>query len=379
MVIGIEARQAFTKKRTGVENYAYEIIKHLIKIDQTNQYRLYYQDESFDPIAEGFEGPNVKLIHIGLPRLWTQIGLAWEVIKHPPDVLFMPEHTMPVVRRPGQKVVNTIHDLGAEYLPQYHKFPHKYYLNMMTVYAVNHADKLLAVSESTKNDLVKRLGAREKKIEVVYEGFEKETFHPAEKEEQKKISEVIKKYNIGIKEYMLFVGTVQPRKNLERLIEAFSSIADQIANVDLVIGGGKGWLSDEIYAAPKKFDVEGRVKFIGFADSADLPALYHGASLLTLPSLYEGFGLPVVEAMASGTPVVVSQSSSLPEVVGSAGVIVDPLDVNSIAEGLLKVLKDDKLAKELSEKGLKQAEKFGWDKAATQTLEILEKIGRKHE
>lgn len=343
------------------------------------------------------------IIEISFPRLWTQVGLAKEVLFNPPDVLFVPAHTLPVIRRPDLKTVVTIHDLGYEYLPQYHRFPQKLYLNKSTEYAVKNASHLIAVSEATKNDLINKLGCPKEKITVVYEGFDKDKFsvNSKQKTENIKSLKLLRSLNIT-RPYILFVGTLQPRKNIERLIEAFSVLChperspdvrrdesrdlSQIKSVErdsspakrvqndkigLVIAGSKGWLYEDILSAPKRFGIEDRVKFLGYTKEDDLPTLYQNALCFCLPSLFEGFGLPVLEAMACGCPVVVSNTSSLPEVAGEAGLYVNPLDAKDIAQKLKLIIENGKLRTELSAKGLKQAQMFSWEKAARETIKVL--------
>ncbi len=393
MKIGIDASRAFVKDRTGTENYSYQLICAMLVLDKKNDYVLYHRnivlsapsDEIFFRRQSTFSSLNVptpQKIHqpsrkpsletkiISFPRLWTQIGLAREVLINPPDVLFVPAHTLPVIRRPGLKTVVTIHDLGYEYLPQYHKFPHKLYLNKSTEYAVKHATHLIAVSQATENDLINKMGCPKDKITVIYEGFDEKKFKPDSNRHSGKSRSAGRIQNLP---YILFVGTLQPRKNIERLIEAFSLIK---TDIQLVIAGNKGWLYDDILSAPKRFGVEKRVKFLGYTKEEDLPTLYQNALCFCLPSLFEGFGLPVLEAMACGCPVIVSNSSSLPEVAGEAGIYVNPLNVNDIAEKLKLIIENGKLRMEISKKSLIQAKKFSWEKCARETIKVLESVGK---
>jgi len=272
----------------------------------------------------------------------------------------------------------TIHDLGYEYLPQYHEFPQKYYLNWSTVYAVKNATRLIAVSKATKNDLIKKLHCPSRKIEVVYEGVEVERFQ--KKYSDGEVKEVLGKYGIS-GDYVLSVGTVQPRKNYKRLIQAFNKFLGYglrvtgFQNLQLIIVGKKGWMWEEILAEPKRLGIEGRVKFLEYVSDEDLPIIYQKAKCFVLPSLYEGFGLPVLEAMAAGCPVVASNTSSLPEVVREAGILVDPYNIDSIAEGITEILRyEDMEIQEMRKKGLERAREFSWEKAAGETLEIFKII-----
>ncbi len=364
MKIGIDASKISISQKTGTENYAYNLIRELLRLDHRNDYILYLREDPPDFVKDH---PNVSTKKIPLPRLWTQAGLASEVLFSPPDVLFVPAHTMPVVHRPGLKTVVTIHDLGAEFLEQYHQFPQKLYLNRSTEYVAKFASHLIAVSEATKKDLTDKLTVNPERVSVIYEGWDRELFHKPTIAEVRIIRE---KYRL-IDDYLIFVGTIQPRKNLERLIEAFAKAK---IGLDLVLVGKKGWLSEPIYNAPKKFGVSDRVKFLGHVPSADLPGLYGGARALTFPSLYEGFGLPVLEALACGTVVLTSDSTSLPEVGGEAALYVNPLDMSSIRRGIEDIATNNKLRDKLLSEGINQVQKFSWDKAAKETLAVFEKV-----
>jgi glycosyltransferase involved in cell wall biosynthesis len=287
----------------------------------------------------------------------------------PPDLLFVPAHVLPIVH-PHRSVV-TVHDLGYLYYPQAHRLLDRLYLDLSTRYNARAASHLIADSSATKRDLIERYGTAPDKITVVYPGYDNTAFRPVRDEEA--IKAVKTKYNIA-GDYILFVGTLQPRKNLTRLIEAFSNPQYPISNIQLLISGKKGWLYEAIFQRVEELELAGRVVFTGYVPEAELPALLSGARLFILPSLYEGFGLPVLEAMACGTPVVCSNVSSLPEVAGDAAVLVDPLDVEGLAAAMERVLGDEELRAELIERGFEQARKFSWEKCARETLDVLENV-----
>ncbi len=280
----------------------------------------------------------------------------------------------------------TIHDLGARFLPNYHKFPQKYYLNFATEYAIRHANRIVAVSEYTKKDLINEFhpsggrislhptGEIGEKIKVVYEGYDQELFYPRSEEE---VVRVKAKYGIN-GDYFLFVGTIQPRKNLMKLIEAFSLVFKPFARpglANLVLAGAPGWLYDEIYKAPEKFGVEERVKFPGKVPDEDLPALMSGCKAFVFPSLYEGFGLSLLEAMACGAVTVTSNVTSLPEVGGEAPFYVDPNNIDEIAqalEGVLKLTPEE--SERIKNRSLNQAKKFSWQESAQQILSLIDSM-----
>lgn len=351
MVIGFDASRAFIEGRTGTENYSFQLLKSLSEIDRKNNYIVYTRSG----ITEDWP-KNFKFKKIAWPRLWTQGGLALQTFKDRLDVLFVPAHTLPLLRRPGLKTVVTVHDLGSEYLPSMHQLKQRLYLSFMQKHQLQTATKIIAVSNHTKVDLIKRVGVDPEKIQVIYEGFDKTLFKPSTNDQPKN--------------YFLFVGTVQPRKNLERLIQAFSR---QSSVVSLIIAGSKGWLSDEIYELPKKLGIEDRVKFLGYVPDKDLPALYSGAIAFTFPSLFEGFGLPILEAQACGCPVLTSNVSSMPEIAGKKAIYVDPYDVDDIVKGMNR-LQAIGYRQQLIKAGFENVSRFSWEKCAVETLEVLEKV-----
>ncbi len=365
MLIGIDASRATTAEKTGTENYSWNLIKALAKIEKKNHYILY-----FNKVPQFLEigGPNFSARVIKAPRMWTQGRLAFECLINPPDVLFVPAHTIPVIRRPSLKTVVTIHDLGAEFLPVYHRFPQKFYLNWSTSYVAKHATHLLAVSKSTKKDLMKQFGVEEKRVSVVHEGIDTEVFS---KRNAKEVEITKQKYGLN-RRYILFVGTIQPRKNLVGLIQAFSKA--KLRNTDLVLAGGRGWLDSDIYPSPEKQGIENRVKFLGFIPDEDLPALYSGAAAFTFPSLYEGFGLPILEAFACEVPVLTSKGGATEEIAGGAALLINPKNVDDISDGLRKVVEDHTLRASLIKKGQERVGQFSWEKTAIETLKVLEKV-----
>lgn len=371
MHIGIDASRITTKQRTGTENYTYNLVKALAEVDRINHYTLYF---NHIPAIPPVNHANFFSRSIPLPRLWTQVRLALEMWQHPPDLLFVPAHTLPLLRPKKLKTVVTIHDLGVEYLKEYHQFPHKLYLNKSTVYATKYADGIIAVSESTRRDLVEKLNCNPDKIQVIYEGFDPTHYYPRTEKEINKIKD---KFNIK-NDYLLFVGTIQPRKNLLRLIQAFDMLIkthpEKTSNLMLVIAGKKGWLYEDILVEAAKRNIDERVKFVGHVLDGDLPALYSGARAFVFPSLYEGFGLPVLEAFATKTPVLTANTSSLPEVAGEGAILVDPNSTIEMAEGMYQIVSDHKLREQLISKSEVQLKKFSWKKTAQQTRDFLERV-----
>lgn len=378
MTIGIDGSRAFIKGRTGTENYSYQLLRHLSYIDIENQYLIYIKKSQISKFKSQNFPANFKYQVIGLSRLWTQIGLAFRTFIDPIDVLFVPSHTLPLLRRPGLKTVITVHDLGAEYLPVLHQLKQVLYLKLMTHYQLKTANKIISVSKATKKDLMKRIGIADKKISVIYEGVDKAVFKKMPKDI---VNDIVKKYDIVREKYFLFVGTIQPRKNLERLIKAFAKFLEGLEGREeregldnsfkLVLVGGKGWKSDSIYRMSKELGIEDRVRFLGRIPDEDLAGLYNGALALTYPSLFEGFGLPIVEAFACGCPVITSNSSSMPEVAGNAAILVNPYEQGEIFKAMRQIHNSEVLRNKMIQKGILCCKQFDWKTTVKRTIEVI--------
>ncbi|MBI2025951.1 MAG: glycosyltransferase family 4 protein, partial [Candidatus Levybacteria bacterium] len=283
-----------------------------------------------------------------------------------PDIFFTPTHYAPRFSRVPTAI--SIMDLSFIHFPNLFVKKDLYQLVNWTRYSVKNASKIFTISESSKSDIIDVYGVGKDKIHVTYPGIKE-----AVNVRILTMDDLRKKFGID-KNYILFVGTLQPRKNIVKLIEAFSKIERE--NLILVIVGKKGWLYEDILSAPQKFNVSDRVKFLDFVQDQDLPSLYKNALCFVLPSLYEGFGLPILEAMKYGCPVLTSNVSSLPEAGGEAAIYFDPQDANDIKEKIEKVINSPKLRDEMIEKGKQQVKKFSWEKTARQTLQVLEDLGK---
>lgn len=374
MLIGIDASRATVARRTGTENYALNLIRSLLDLwggmTSRPHIRLYFREPP--PTGLFPVGDDVEQRVIPCPRLWTHLRLAWEMRRCPPDLLFVPAHVLPPIRPPRTLV--TVHDLGYRHFPQAHRFLDRLYLDLSTRWNARAATCVLADSEATKADLVREYGTPADKIHVVYPGRD-EALRRVEDPEA--IAAAKAKYGIAAG-YTLYVGTLQPRKNLTRLVEAFILLNSQFAirNLQLVIAGRKGWLYDEIFARVKALGLTDKVVFTGYVTDADLPALMSGACLFAFPSLYEGFGFPVLEAMSCGLPVVCANTSSLPEVAGDAALLIDPLDTTALAAAMARLLTDESLRATLVARGYAQVQRFSWQRAAQEVMAIIEEIAR---
>jgi glycosyltransferase involved in cell wall biosynthesis len=391
MYIGFDGSRAFQDNKTGTENYSYNLLKALSEIDKRNTYVVYLRSIGIQVLAVKGWPKNFKFKIINWPRFWTQLGLAKQTLTDNLDVLFIPSHTLPLIRRPGLKTIVTVHDLGSEYLPTMHQLKQRLYLSLMQKYQLKTATKLIAVSNSTRDDLVKKVGIEVGKVEVVYEGYDRILFKPIIGDT---LVSTLRHYGLQMQNYFLFVGTVQPRKNLERVIRAFgnfiknheSRIMNQGRNKkdhnskfiihnsvrNLVIAGSKGWLSDEIYQLPKDLGIEKRVKFLGYVPDKNLPGLYSGARALIFPSLFEGFGLPIIEAQACNCPVITSNISSMPEIASKGALFVNPYSIDDIVKRMNEVQSSNLKVQRLINAGMENVKRFSWEKAARETISILE-------
>lgn len=305
-----------------------------------------------------------KLVVIPWRRAWTHLRFAGALWATRPDVCFVPAHTLPGLF-PGKAVV-TVHDLGYKHFPSAHPITQRAYLDMTTAYSQRRATLVLADSRATAADLRRFYGTPEEKIRILYPGVDADTLQIKAND----ISRVRDRHRLP-QRYFLFIGTLQPRKNVQGLVRAFELWQQQVADVEteLVLAGGKGWLFDESWLS----GVE-RVRTLGYIEDSDKGALMSGALALVFPSFYEGFGFPVVEAMICGTPVIASDSSSLPELVGEAGLLVDPHDVNAISAAMRQCSDDSKLRESLIRKGKQQAAAFTWQRAAKQLHVVFDEI-----
>ena len=356
LTIGIDASRAIIARRTGTEAYSLQLIQSLLELGSDHRFRLYFNQP---PPGDLFPaGANVERRAIPFPRLWTHVRLAAELMQNRPDILYVPSHVLPFVF-PGPAVV-TVHDLGYLHFPQAHRLLDRWYLALTTRRNVRQATTIIADSEATRRDLVTHYGAKEDTIAVVYPGVDAALRTVSDPD---RLAAVRTRYGIQ-SDYLLYLGTLQPRKNLIRLIDAVAALPAR----QLVLAGKPGWLSDAIVKRAR----EAGVILTGFVPDEDKAALLSGAAAFLFPSLYEGFGFPVLEAMACGTPVICSNSSSLPEVAGDAALLVDPLDTAGITAAIERLLADHQLRDELVQRGKINIRRFSWRRCAQQVLKIVE-------
>ena len=366
MKIGIDTRELAGKK-AGIGWYIFHVLSNLLQIDSKNTYVAYSSKQIDFP-----DFPNLKKIVVPKDGLSWHLETAKRIVKDDIDIYW--SISSPIVPALTKvPTIYTIHDLTNIFYPQYHKLKGRLIDKLFLAKAVKKTNKIIAISDATKKDIVKLFPSTQEKISVTHLGYDK-VFKPLPKKE---IETHLEKYKLN-SGYVLYVGTLEPRKNIETILKAYSLIDSGVQNMHpLVIVGKKGWKYEKIFEVFKELGLKEKVRFLDYLDFEDLPALYNGASVFVFPSFYEGFGLPPLEAMACGTPVITSNVSSLPEVVEDSGILVDPLDTELIAKNIEAILTDNDLRFELSEKAIKQSSKFSWGKTAKQTLNILSQQNHK--
>ncbi|MEM8532607.1 MAG: glycosyltransferase family 1 protein [Chloroflexota bacterium] len=365
--IAIDVSRLAVTNRTGTEHYTYELLGALARQDRRSQYTLYCNQRlvRLPPL-----GPNFGLRRIPFPRLWTHARLSAEVLAQPPDVLFIPAHVLPLgapLRRNMHTVV-TVHDLGYMHFPSSHTRAQRLYLRLSTLWSARVATQIIAISNATCHDLIRFTGISSDKVTTIHHGVSAQ-FHATE---DVATTAVRQKYGID-GDYFLYLGTIQPRKNILRLIDAFASIKAGIRPLRLVIAGKPGWLTQSIEQRATERGVADRVHFIGYVADADRTPLLRGAIGFVFPSLYEGFGMPILEAMQCGTPVITSTTSALPEVAGDAAILVNPGYTNAIAAAMIQLASNTQLREDLRRRGFARVRHFTWDRCAEQTLQTLQK------
>lgn len=369
MTIGVDGNEANNETRVGIGSYAYFVISEMARALGEAKLKVYLKKK---PLPDMPRNEGVSYDTFGPSRLWTQFALPLKLLhdRGKINVFFSPSHYSP--RFSPVPVAISVMDLSYLHFPETFAKKDLLQLKAWTKYSVKKARAIFTISDASRNDIIKEYGVSKDSVFVTYPGVRAIPVLKPVVYSGKMLKE---KYNIGDK-YFLFVGTLQPRKNIVRLIEAFSKLRQKSGENDLqlVIVGKKGWLYDEILAAPEKYDVAKSVVFVDFVPDEDLPSLYKNAICFVLPSLYEGFGLPVLEAMDNDCAVITSDVSSLPEAGGSAALYVNPTDTEDIYKKMRLILEDTSLRKKLIEKGKEQVKKFSWEKTARQTLDVLQKI-----
>lgn len=371
MRIAIDAHSVGAKLG-GNESYAVNLVEALAQIDRANDYTLFVTTgEAFERFHQRWPNFKVQTTLPHTPLIRIPLTLSAELRKHPVDVLHVQFTAPPFCPCP---VVVSIHDLSFEHLPQTFNRRSRTQLRLTVRHSARRADRILTLSEHTRRDVIATYGIDPNRVEAIPLAA---PAHFGPVDDVRELQRVRHSYGIN-GDYILSVGSIQPRKNLVRLVQAYAQLKSKLQEKlpKLVLVGKRAWLYDETLRTLEASGVQDLVVLTGYVPDADLPALYSGALCFVYPSFFEGFGLPPLEAMKCGTPVLVGNATSLPEVVGDAGLTVDPYDVDAIAGGLEKLINDSALRKILSVKGRERAEMFDWRETARRTLRVYEQVGK---
>lgn len=383
MRIGIDIRCLAEGKRTGVEEYTLALLRELFEYDQENEYILFFNAwrhpapdfswvEQYPRVTlKVFHIPN-KLLNLSLwyfnfPKLDRLVGGT--------DVFFLPNLNFAAVSK-KTKLVVTAHDLSFELFPETFSLKQRvwhYLVNFRSL--VRRADRVIAVSESTKGDLVSEYVISPEKVVAIPSGIDSR-FKRLDRNDPE-LLRVKEKYGLPYR-FILYLGTFEPRKNIRSLVLSYDALQkteiESVQKYDLVLAGTRGWKYQDLFSAYQESPNQARIHFPGFIADEDKVALYNLASIFVYPSFYEGFGFPPLEAMACGTPVITSHSSALPEVIGAAGIMVDPYQPDELFRTLQSLLENQNLLTEMQEKGFNQAKKFSWHKTAEATISVFQSL-----
>jgi len=375
MIVGFDASRISAKNKTGAENYSENLLHWFKKLDRGdfldggkyhNGYIVY---KSSSNSMEFLDLPrNFALKEILIKKLWTQVGLTRELSKTKPDLLFAPSQSIPFYNY-GVKTVATIHDVAFKYFPDQYSFLDRNILDIMTQSILKRSEKVITLSQTTKDDLIKFYGAEEEKIYVIYPGFEppkKSAFHISEGKWEK----MRDKFGI-IRKYLLYVGRIETRKNLTTLIKAFYEVLSSGQELQLVLAGRKGVGYEKVLALIEKFNLKDRVILTGYVNEEEKNYLLRNAELFVFLSRYEGFGLPVLEAFYYELPVIASRIPIFEELYSNAVVLVNPYESKEVAEAIISTVKNNRRKDSLAAKGKELLTKFSWERAAKETLELL--------
>lgn len=375
MRIGIDCRSILNPGRgeqAGIGHYTFYLVKHLLRLDQRNEYVLFFDSRTDRERVQELERRNVKVVFFPfsqyrkfMPIAYSHVLITGLLMKERLDLYHSPTASIPLTYR-GCSVI-TVHDLAIFKFPKLFPSGQQLSTKLVVPRSIRRAKRIIAVSEATKRDLRQLFRVPEKRMRVIYEGFVRERA-------PKSIVDVTQKYGLG--KYVLFVGTIEPRKNLVNLIKGFSSVANlpSMKKTNLILVGAAGWKNGDVLKAIADAKSNGRIRYLGYVPHTDKLQLIERSSAFVFPSLYEGFGLPVLEAMSIGAPVITSRVSSLPEICGTSAVFVNPARFKEIGQAIAKVIGSPVLRAKLIAEGQRRAAMFTWDATAKETLQVYHEV-----
>lgn len=369
MRIGIDASRAFLRRRTGIEEYSYQVIRHFRTVLADESVILYVRKKisvrngriQFIIPEIGFDLPEKWQVRgLWAPRFWTQIRLSLEMFFAPTDVLFVPAHTVPLIH--PKRTIVTIHGLEYEFSPESYSWYERFYMRLSIRYSVRVASRVVAVSENTKRDLTQLYGVPESKVAVVYEGVDRPGGMSARTPEFPAID----------RPYFFFIGRIETRKNILRVIEAFELFKEKTGLPhELLLAGKPGHGYETIAKRIADSPMRGTIREVGYVSEDEKWRWLQGAEVFLFPSLYEGFGLPVIESQLAETPVIAANTSSLPEIAGEGAILVDPSQPREIALALENLTRDPERRADIIEKGIRNSQRFSWEKCCKELVGVI--------
>ncbi len=373
MTIGFDASRANKQAKTGTEWYSYNLLLELAKIDQKNRYFLYTPDKLKNKLKYLPDNFEEKVLNWPPKYLWTMIRLSMEMAIKPPDILFVPAHIIPLVA--PNNTITTIMDVGflrrPEIYPQKELKYHRFGLRQ----ALKKAKKILTISEFSKKEMVELCQINPDIIKVIHLGFDSGVFKPIN--DINTIRRVLGKYNINSQNpFFLYVGRLEEKKNIPGLIKAFAKFKKENPNLNhkLVLAGTPGHNYDEIKRLIMEYNIEKDIIETGWVAEQDLPYLFNASFAFVFPSFYEGFGIPLLEAMSCDTPILTSRTASIPEVAANAALYFNPVDISDIKNKMVQMVKNNNQRNKIIEQGRLRVKNFSWEKCARETLEEIEKL-----
>lgn len=371
MKIAIQVSDLDQSRIDGTRVYVRELLNRLGGLELESQFELYHQTD-FHPDLQPKIFPNYQEKKIPFPWAWMQTRFAWAMFRKTPDRLFLPIQAAPFLLPRNLEVIATIHDLAWKKFPETFSWRDRCKLSFHLWHVVRRANKLIAVSESTKQDLLATFSSLdESKIRVIHHGFDQKFY--GERLSESLLQETLISHKLEAGTYMLYVGALQPRKNLVRLIQSYEMLKEKTPEAKLVLAGEVAWLAEDILKAREESCYKEDIILLGKVSFVDLRALYQGARVFVFPSLYEGFGIPLLEAFASGTPVLTANNSSLPEVAGEGAWYCDGENTEDMTSKLRELWGNQEAREALRAKAIKELERFSWEQCAKGTLDFIVK------
>ena len=373
MRIGIDVSPLVASQRTGVQTYILNAMKGLAKVDTENEYFLYSNADFDNPIESDRWHKRIgRGLTTKIAICWLQTQLKQLVEEDDIDLFWGAYHFLPLFLDRSVKSVLTIYDLVYRFYPGTLTARNVWSHKVFTERSIRKADKIIAISESTANDLKRVFNIGDRKMQVISPGVDLGFFRPCPPESSREY--LTQKYGI-LESYVLCVGTIEPRKNLAALFRAYAQLCRRSkAAHKVVVAGARGWKNSHLFAPVSKLNIEDRVRFLGYVPDEDLPKLYSAAGVFVYPSIYEGFGLPVLEAMACGCPVIAFDNSSLPEVVGNAGLLVETNNISELSISIEKVLFDESLQDSMAERGIERAKMFDQESCSKRVYKLFQTL-----